>query len=95
MDFFFKSYETFIKSYHNLFGLGNSQDDLEGEEDIDNEQDTKKESDKWGWIKCIDQVAQTTNRSWEEIYNLNIVEFLNTMSYIKDNRKEFKKKYGV
>lgn len=49
------------------------------------EQDTKeKYTDKWGWVRCIDRVAKETNRSWNDVYELNVLEYLNTLSYIND-----------
>ena len=62
---------------------------------------------KWGWISSVDEVANTTRLSWDDVFKKNVVEFLNILCYTKDKanmetqqQKEFmnkinkKKHYG-
>lgn len=39
---------------------------------------------KWGWTFNVDVVAQTVHLSWNEVWEMNIIEFLNTLSYCRD-----------
>jgi hypothetical protein len=39
---------------------------------------------KWGWFSCVDTVSQTLRISWDEVFNKNVVEFFNVLSYAKD-----------
>ena len=39
---------------------------------------------RWGWISNVDTVAKTINTDWDTVFNKNIVEFLNILSYSKD-----------
>lgn len=57
----------------------------EGETDGDNQTgiaDTFQE--KWGWIANVDRVSETCRCSWEEVWRMAAVEFLNIICYIKD-----------
>ena len=39
---------------------------------------------KWGWFSCVDTVSQTLRISWDEVFNKNVVEFFNVLSYARD-----------
>jgi hypothetical protein len=41
-------------------------------------------SKRWGWISNVDAVAHTINTDWDTVFNKNVVEFLNILSYTKD-----------
>ena len=39
---------------------------------------------KWGWISFVDTVSKTINTDWDTVFNKNVVEFLNILSYSRD-----------
>ena len=39
---------------------------------------------RWGWISNIDTVAKCINTDWDTVFNKNVVEFLNILSYTRD-----------
>lgn len=88
MWFFSESLSQLNKEYSVLFGI----EDEEGE---DGEGEGSKESttgntfgDSWGWIYQVDTVSETVRVSWDEVFKMNIIEFLNILCYIKDKKKE-------
>lgn len=71
-------------------------DEEEGEEDEGRDDETenggsgeehtfaKEFNKRWGWISCVDAVAKTINTDWDTVFNKNVVEFLNVLSYSRD-----------
>ena len=60
----------------------------DGEEELDGS-DTETTfvtefTKRWGWISNVDAVSKTINTDWDTVFNKNIVEFLNILSYSKD-----------
>ena len=100
MQFFSDSLSQFNKGYSSLFGIVDEEENEEGEEpggkektDRDSEETTPNSfSAKWGWIHAVDEVSETTRESWETVFKMNIVEFLNILSYIRDKAAEEKRK---
>ena len=43
--------------------------------------------EQWGWEYNIDQCALNERVSWETVYNWNLVQFMNKISYLKDKGK--------
>lgn len=39
---------------------------------------------RWGWVSNVDTVAHTINTDWDTVFNKNVVEFLNILSYSRD-----------
>lgn len=58
----------------------------EGEDDGSGEENTfaKEFAKKWGWISSVDAVAKTVNTNWDVVFEKNVVEFLNILSYSRD-----------
>lgn len=51
---------------------------------------------KWGWTFNVETVANTTHVSWNEVWEMNLIEFLNILSYCRDKaawEKEEQKKW--
>ena len=49
-------------------------------------QSFKKEYQKrWGWQSVVDSISEKRRITWEQVYDMNIIEFLNMMCYIKDS----------
>ena len=98
MWFFSNSLSQFNRRYSNLFGIEDEEEVEEGkdggreEEDTgDNNSTTGGFQDKWGWIAAVDSVSETIREPWGVVFKMNIVEFLNIMSYIKDKGIEKKR----
>ena len=60
--------------------------DGETENEGGNEETTfvKEFSKRWGWLSFVDTVASTINTDWDTVFNKNVVEFLNILSYSRD-----------
>jgi hypothetical protein len=40
--------------------------------------------DKWGWIATINDMSNNDRQKWDYYFNLNVIELLNTVSFMKD-----------
>lgn len=79
----------FNQRYANLFGMGGEDhQEQEGEEEDEGADPGSQADDgfstKWGWIYHIDKVSETMRIPWQQTFELNIVEFLNTLAYTRD-----------
>jgi len=74
--------DAFNAGYKVLFGVDNQEDNAKGE-DEDITRPTGKDNSQ-GWLRTIRDVAKETGRSWDQVYELNVVEFLNTAAFIAD-----------
>ena len=41
-------------------------------------------ADKWGWIDSIRVISDLVHSPWDEVFKMNIIEFLNLLCYSKD-----------
>lgn len=67
---------------------GDTEEAEEG--DNGNDSDSQEFTRKWGWISNIQSVADTMHKSWDDVFAMNIVEFLNVICYIKDKAERDK-----
>ena len=73
--------------YRGLFHTTISEGDAESEVDTDERvEETEEESyfEKWGWVVTLDALSQGDHSKWEYYTNLNVIEFLNIVSFQKD-----------
>ena len=67
---------------------GSNEDSGQGEENEDIEGDSEAGGssfdEKWGWIACVDAVSETCRCSWDNVWEMTALEFLNILSYRKD-----------
>ena len=94
MWFFSESLSQINKEYSVLFGIedeeGSEEGNGEGERDSeDNSGNTF--ADKWGWIYQVDTVSECVKASWDVVFRMNVIEFLNILSYNKDKKEEEKR----
>lgn len=61
---------------------------------------SKDSMENFGWFITLEELVKVRNQPWEEILYLNVIEFLNSLSYLKaknENQKRelknLKKKY--
>lgn len=82
----------FNQSFPNLFGsVDKDRNSEEGEEgDNGNDSDNQEFSQKWGWISNVQSVADTMHKSWDDVFAMNVVEFLNVICFIKDKAEKDK-----
>ena len=90
--FFFAEISALHADYPNLFPSGSKEDSEEGEDGKADGVDSADAaaggfSDRWGWIHNVDVVSETTRQPWKEIWEMNIVEFLNILCYRRDKRE--------
>ena len=77
--------------YAHLFGIGSAVEQGEGQDgdDTTEQQDTTF-AQKWGWVDNVAQVSNTIHSSWDDVWRMNVVEFLNIMCYIRDKAEKEK-----
>lgn len=90
--FFFKSVQSLDKDFSSLFDVDDEEDDEEGEESGDKGQDTgstgtdgiiREFTEQFGWLHSIVKVRETTGLNINQVYDMNVVEFLNYLIYIR------------
>ena len=88
---FFTEIKNFNQSYSELFGgNGISNHEQEGEEgDAQHAEGSEDFHAKWGWVAHVDAVSEATHETWERVWQMNLVEFLNIICYLKD-KADFK-----
>lgn len=73
--------------------MEDEEDDEENEGGDDETEDRRSDNEttfiteftkRWGWISNVDAVAHTINTDWDTVFNKNVVEFLNILSYSRD-----------
>jgi hypothetical protein len=70
------------RNYHNLLN-GESKDGEEGTGFMA----------RWGWVFSTKQVADFQNITVNEAYDLRVIEYLNTLAYLKDYNKDKEAQY--
>jgi hypothetical protein len=48
---------------------------------------------RWGWVFSTKQVADFNNITINEAYDLRVIEYLNTLAYLKDYNKHKDNEY--
>ena len=79
------------QGFPNLFGQGDKEDSEqvdEGETDETGAGDAFQ--DKWGWIANVDNVSETCRCSWDAVWEMTALEFLNILAYRKDKTEKEK-----
>ena len=83
----------FNKGYTNLFGMENEENDEEGTEPDSEGEDERGDGEdeylsqylkRWGWFDYSVIVKEIKSITLDEVYELNIIEFLNICCYHKD-----------
>ena len=83
-----------------MFHKGYEEDDEEDEEQGGERKDGNGNqrngegqgfNEKWNWVYLVDCVSETCRCSWDEVFNKNIYEFFNILSYRKDKKAEEKR----
>ena len=65
--------------YRNLFDGG-----AEGNE----HDNTGTFNQKWGWIATINAMSNNDRSKWDYYFDLNVIEFLNSVTFYKDKADE-------
>lgn len=72
--------------------MDDEEDDEEGDESGDEGQDTERSgtdgiirefTEQLGWIHSVMKVVEVTRYTIDKVYDLNVVEFLNYLIYIR------------
>ena len=95
---------TFNKRYARLFNK-EDEESSQGDEEQGTDEETGPTASflkQWGWINNVDTVSETMRISWNEVFEMNIVEFLNVVAYTRDKaqlelerEKEYLRKKGM
>jgi len=43
--------------------------------------------ERWGWFHVLDEMSNNNRDKWDYFLNMNVIEFLNHMAYLKDRNK--------
>lgn len=65
------------------------EDGEEGEEEAE-EADAKEENNSFLWFSLIDEVSTLVHCSWDDVFNKNVIEFFNILSYNKEKNRRIK-----
>ena len=56
---------------------------------------------KWGWVALVNNMANNDRQKWDYYFDMNVIEFLNTVTHHKDKtdfeheqEKKLMRKYG-
>lgn len=85
--------EEFDKGFSFIFGLSDGDDDTEGKESGEEERVEKgteevSEPNKTYGIMClIHDYSDFTNTKWSEVWDINIIEFFQTIAFIKEYKR--------
>lgn len=86
--------DSIYQGFPNLFNHGN-QEDFGQKEEGGTDEDVNAEEDsfsvKWGWIANVDAVSETCRCSWDDVWKMSVVEFLNLLCYRKDKSEKEKR----
>ena len=78
------------QQYSNLFGIGSEP----GNEDSREPQEESESFEKrWSWIAVINNMSNNDRSKWDFYFDLNIIEFLNTVVFFKEKAEEDKKQW--
>lgn len=81
-----------VKRYSNLFGQEIEEDEADqGTEDGDGE-GIGGFGSRWGYVAMIDRVSEAMKINWHEVMDLNVYEYLNVLSYLRDKAEDEKRR---
>ena len=79
--------DQIFERYPSIFGE-KSEEDVEEDKESDSKNEdsqgidsNKADSNAFVWYELIDLVSETQRISWQQVNELSIIEFLNTVSY--------------
>jgi hypothetical protein len=81
-------FQGIARQYPNLFGGGSSESSEGGEEQSSS---GRTFEEKWGWIATINNMSNNDRSKWDFYFDLNVIEFLNTVVFFKDKSEEDKR----
>lgn len=85
--FFFEGVRRLHAAYPILFAMDAQEEtpqDEGGEGTAAEDRPADSFTERWGWVANIDAVAELTHESWSAVWQMNIVEFFNLISYRRD-----------
>lgn len=92
IGFFSSSVIALDKDFNNLFEVEDEEDGENGKESGDKDENyglygaagvIERFSKQWGWLHSAVKVKEVTGYNIDQTFEMNIVEFLNWMAYIK------------
>jgi hypothetical protein len=85
--------EAVNSGFPNLLQRGGNEDSGQGSEEEDLEGDSEAGGSfaaQWGWINNVDVVSETCRCSWDDVWQMTAIEFLNILSYRRDKAEKEK-----
>ena len=74
--------------------MGGDEDEGQSEEGGADAEDSGGGStfaERWGWIANVDAVSETCRCSWDDVWQMKVIEFLNILSYRREKMDEQKR----
>ena len=96
MLFFYQLISSLNQQYSTLLGIEAKETDKKNEGQgnegkTDEPEDTNRFADKWGWIYNVKEVSDMVHTGWDEVFAMEIREFLNILSFCHDYNDEVKR----
>lgn len=95
-ELFNNNLKDIIENFKGLFG---DNDEVEGEDSESNINNQNDFNHRWGWFYLAEQVSKVKSCTLDNIFDLNVIQFLNLCSYLKEKNQyeanridEYKKK---
>ena len=87
MRFFFDNVRTINEGFRELLPTRSGESEEQGSESGTEETASETFDEKWGWIANVDAVSELCHCSWDDVWRMQAMEFLNILSYRKDKLK--------
>ena len=92
MLFFYNGISNLNATYSHLFGTA-VEETTEGKQGNGQGEDNGETggnsfADKWNWMYSIKQVSDMVHSPWDVVFQMNIIEFLNILCFVKDYNRE-------
>ena len=78
VGFFFEQLEQFNSGYVGLFGKADEEVEEDAKERVEGFEKF------WGWFVVLDRLSNSDRTKYDFFLNMNVVEFLNCISFLKD-----------
>ena len=84
--------DAISSQYPILLGERGKKAKESGDEEGDDGEDSGPSAfhDRWGWIANVDGVSETMRVSWDHVFSMPAIEFLNVICYMKDKAEDRK-----
>lgn len=93
LAFFFQRLAAVNSQYPVLFGTDGPEDKEQGTEEGTGGEDPGPSgfAKRWGWYAHVDGISETMRISWDDVFKMPVLQFLNMICYRNDKAEEQKR----